>query len=39
MLTPAWFHNDNNIGTLDVLQVDFVWGFFNANPVVTKAGP
>ena len=36
---PAWFHNDNNIGTLDVLQVDFVWGFFNANPVVTKAGP
>lgn len=36
---PAWFHNDNNIGTLDVLQVDFVWGFFNANPIVTKTAP
>ncbi|WP_431052476.1 hypothetical protein [Roseateles sp. L2-2] len=36
---PAWFHNDNGIGTLDVLQVDFVWGFLNASPVVTKAGP
>ncbi|MHA6892086.1 hypothetical protein [Ralstonia pseudosolanacearum] len=30
---PAWFHNDNNSGTLDVLQVDFVWGFLNASPV------
>ncbi|MHA6846145.1 hypothetical protein [Ralstonia syzygii] len=31
---PSWFHNDNGHGTLDVLQVDFVWGFFNASPVV-----
>lgn len=31
---PAWFHNDNNGGTLDVMQVDFVWGFLNANAVV-----
>lgn len=36
---PAWFHNDNNIGTLDVLQVDFVWGFLNAQPIVPKAAP
>jgi hypothetical protein len=35
---PAWFHNENNIGTLDVLQADFVWGFFNANPLVTGTG-
>ncbi|QUP56935.1 hypothetical protein GO998_18095 (plasmid) [Ralstonia syzygii] len=31
---PSWFHNDNSKGTLDVLQTDFVWGFFNAQPVV-----
>jgi len=36
---PAWFHNDNNIGTLDVLQLDFVWGFLNAKPLVTKPAP
>ncbi|WP_231654666.1 hypothetical protein [Ralstonia solanacearum] len=31
---PAWFHNDNAKGTLDVLQVDFVWGFLNARSLV-----
>lgn len=36
---PAWFHNDNSIGTLDVLQLDFVWGFFNANPIASKPAP
>lgn len=30
----AWFHHDDNAGSLDVLQTDFVWGFFNANPIV-----
>jgi hypothetical protein len=33
---PAWFHNDNNAGTLDVLQADFVWGFLNAQPLAKK---
>ena len=36
---PAWFHNDNNVGTLDVMQVDFVWGFLNASPVVARPAP
>lgn len=30
----AWFHDDDNTGTLEVLQTDFVWGFLNANPLV-----
>jgi hypothetical protein len=34
---PAWFHHDDNSGSLDVLQTDFVWGFFNANPIVTSS--
>lgn len=34
----AWFHHDDNTGSLDVLQTDFVWGFFNANPIVTSSG-
>lgn len=33
----AWFHDDNNPGTLEVLQTDFVWGFFNANALVKKS--
>lgn len=33
---PAWFHDDSNSGNLEVLQTDFVWGFFNANPLVKK---
>ncbi len=30
---PAWFHTDNNAGSLDVLQTDFVWGFLFAQPL------
>jgi len=30
---PEWFHHDDNTGSLDVLQTDFVWGFLNANPI------
>jgi hypothetical protein len=32
----AWFNNDDNAGSLNILQTDFVWGFFNANPLVTS---
>jgi len=32
-----WYHRDNNSNPeLEVLQVDFVWGFLNAQPVVTS---
>lgn len=32
-----WYYRDNNAKPeLEVLQVDFVWGFLNAQPVVTK---
>jgi hypothetical protein len=30
---PEWYHHDDNAGSLDVLQTDFVWGFLNANPI------
>ena len=30
---PEWYYHDDNTGTLDVLQTDFVWGFLNANPI------
>lgn len=32
---PNWYYHDNGVGTLDVLQGDFVWGFFNANAIVS----
>lgn len=32
-----WYHRDNNSRPeLEVLQLDFVWGFLNAQPVVTN---
>lgn len=32
-----WYYRDNNTKPeLEVLQVDFVWGFLNAQPVVTE---
>lgn len=33
---PAWFHDDDNDGTLEVLQTDFVWGFLFAKPLAIK---
>ncbi|AMO54675.1 hypothetical protein [Endozoicomonas montiporae] len=30
---PNWFHNSDEVGTLDVLQTDFIWGFLFAQPL------
>lgn len=34
---PFWFYNDNNSRpNMLVMQTDFIWGFLNANPIVTS---
>ncbi|MCO6426911.1 hypothetical protein [Nitrosomonas communis] len=33
---PFWFYNDNNgRPKMVVMQTDFIWGFLNANPIVS----
>ena len=35
---PDWYYRDNNSSPqLDVMQVDFIWGFLNAQPLVETA--
>lgn len=31
----AWFYNDSPAFGLEVLQTDFIWGFLNAQPIVS----
>lgn len=34
---PFWFYNDNNSRpNMMVMQTDFIWGFLNANPIVSS---
>ncbi|MDP5138025.1 hypothetical protein ORJ04_18910, partial [Rheinheimera baltica] len=34
---PAWYYRDNNSSPeMEVMQTDFIWGFLNAQPVVTE---
>lgn len=34
---PFWYYHDNNTNpSMQVMQTDFIWGFLNANPVVTS---
>lgn len=37
---PAWYYRDNNSSPqMDVMQVDFIWGFLNAQPLVGGTAP
>lgn len=34
---PAWYYRDNNSSPqMEVMQADFIWGFLNAQPLVTS---
>lgn len=34
---PFWYYNDNNTKpSMLVMQTDFIWGFLNANPIVSN---
>lgn len=34
---PDWYYRDNNSSPeMEVMQADFIWGFLNAQPVVTE---
>lgn len=34
---PFWYYNDNNTKpSMRVMQTDFIWGFLNANPIVSS---
>jgi hypothetical protein len=40
MPNPAWYYRDNNSSPkLEVMQADFIWGFLNAQPLMTPVAP